>query len=153
MREKLGRALHERFLEEQRGMRSADLREMRPWESLDEDLRESNRQHADDISAKLRAVGCDVEPVPGNHEAAGFTLSPEDIAVMARLEHERWSQEKRRAGWCYGEQKDSAAKTTPYLVEFDHLAPEVQQLDVDAVKAVLELLRRAGFRIYRIEGR
>jgi hypothetical protein len=149
MREKLGRAVHERFLEEQKDKRAADAREMQPWDKLAEDLRESNRQQADDIPNKLRAVGCGFEPAPAGKAAELFTFTDEEINVMARLEHERWNQEKLRAGWRYGEKKDNAAKTTPYLVEFDKLSPEVQRYDVDAVKGIPDLLRRAGFRIYR----
>jgi hypothetical protein len=68
---------------------------------------------------------------------------------MARLEHERWNQEKLRAGWRLGPKKDNAAKITPYLVPFDELSPEVQKWDVDAVMGMPDLLKRAGFQIYR----
>ncbi len=68
---------------------------------------------------------------------------------MARLEHERWNQEKLRAGWRLGPVKDNAAKITPYLVPFDELDPEVQKWDVDAVKVIPGLLKRAGFQIFR----
>ncbi|MBN2575033.1 MAG: AAA family ATPase [Deltaproteobacteria bacterium] len=150
MREKLGRAVHERFLEEQKGKRPAEAREMQPWESLDEDLKESNRQQADDIPNKLRAIGCGFEPAPEGQTPEPFDFTAEDINEMARLEHKRWNEEKLRDGWRYGEKKDKEAKTTPYLVDFDKLSPEVQQYDVDAVKGIPDLLRRAGFRIYRI---
>ncbi len=151
MREKLGRAVHERFLEEQKGKRPADVREMQTWERLEEDLKESNRQQADDIPNKLRAIGCGFEPVHARtgEEPKSFTFTPEDANVMARLEHERWNQEKLRAGWRLGPKKDNAAKITPYLVPFDELSPEVQKWDVDAVMGMPDLLKRAGFQIYR----
>ena len=149
MREKLGRAVHERFLEEQKGKRPADAREMQTWESLDEDLKESNRQQADDIPNKLRAIGCGFEPVRSGEEVNPFTFTADDLSVMARLEHERWNQEKLRAGWRLGPTKDNVAKITPHLVPFDELSSDVQKWDLDAVMGIPDLLKRAGFQIYR----
>jgi len=150
MRELLGRAIHERFREEQRGKRPADAREMRPWAELDADLQESNRQQADDIPNKLRAIGCALAQVNPGEEPGQPSFTPEELNVMARLEHERWNQEKLRAGWRFGPTKDNQAKTTPYLVGFDQLPPDVQQWDVAAVAAIPDLLRRAGLRVCRL---
>lgn len=40
--------------------------------------------------------------------------------------HELWCEEKRAAGWTYGEVKDAAAKTHPCLVPY-HELPEEQK--------------------------
>jgi hypothetical protein len=149
MREELGRAAHQRFLEEQKGRRPTDAREMQPWDRLDEDLKESNRQQTDDIPNKLRAVGCGFEPVPPGGQLKPFTFTAEELKVMARMEHERWNQEKLAAGWRLGPTKDNDAKTTPYLVPFDELPPEVRQWDVDAVVRIPDLLGRVGLQIHR----
>jgi len=145
----LGRAIHERFLEEQRGKRPADAREMKPWVELDEDLKESNRQQADDIPNKLRGIGCGLEPAKPGEVPPLFAFTAEELNLMARLEHERWNQEKLRAGWRFGPVKNNEAKTTPYLVDFDRLPPDVQQWDIAAVAAIPDLVRRAGLRVSR----
>jgi hypothetical protein len=123
---------------------------MQPWDLLREDLKESNRQQADDIPNKLRAVGCGFEPPPQGKEPELFAFMVEEMNVMARLEHERWTQERLREGWRLGEKKISEAKITPYLIPFDELPPDVQKWDLDAVRAIPDLVRRAGFNIYRL---
>lgn len=57
------RAIHQDFVKK----RSADDRpaadpSMAPWESLDPGFKHSNRQQADHIAVKLRAVGCHSGP-------------------------------------------------------------------------------------------
>ena len=150
VREQLGRAVHKQFLDNQRGKRAADAPEMQPWEQLREHLKESNRQQADDIPNKLRAIGCGFEPVPEGKEPEPFTFTDDELKAMARLEHERWNQERLSAGWRLGPSKDAEAKITPYLVPFDELSPEVQEWDLDAVRAIPDLVRRAGFNIHRL---
>ena len=56
-------------------------------------------------------------------------------------------------GWTYGEKKDVAQKTTPYLVPWDHLPENIKQYDVSAIKNLPQALRDAGLEIYRIGGR
>jgi hypothetical protein len=150
MREKVGRAIHERFLEEQKDRRPADVREVKPWHELDEDLKESNRQQADDIPNKLDAIGCVFEPLRPGEELRPFRFADDELNIMARLEHERWNKERLRAGWRLGPTRDNQARTTPYLVPFDELSPEVQKLDVEAVMSIPDILKRAGFQIYRL---
>ncbi|TDC42082.1 RyR domain-containing protein [Micromonospora sp. KC213] len=43
------------------------------------------------------------------------------------LMHELWCEEKRAAGWTYGEVKDAEAKTHPCLVPY-HELPEEQRV-------------------------
>ena len=150
VREQLGRAAHEQFLENQKNKRPADAPEMQPWDTLREDLKESNRQQADDIPNKLRAVGCGFEASPAGKEPELFTFTRSELNQMARREHERWNQERRFAGWKFGPKKDIAAKITPYLIPFDRLPAEVKKWDLDAVYAIPVLVKRAGFNIYRL---
>ena len=41
---------------------------------------------------------------------------------MARVEHLRWSWEKRLNGWTYGKVKDDEKKIHPGLIPYDELA-------------------------------
>lgn len=57
--------------------------------------------------------------------------------------HENWMQEKLGAGWVYGPEKDSEAKTHPCLVPFTDLPMEQQMKDVlfaQTVRALQHLL-------------
>src|SRR5207244_4228676 len=59
--ESLARAIHEAFVfERTAGSRRNPQNDpaLRDWEELPENIRESNRQQADHIAIKLRAIGC-----------------------------------------------------------------------------------------------
>lgn len=43
--------------------------------------------------------------------------------------HDNWMDEKRAAGWVYGEVKDPDAKTHPCMLPFEQLPPEQQAKD------------------------
>jgi hypothetical protein len=150
-REDLGRAAHACFLDNQRGKRAETDDSMRPWEELREELKESNRKQADDIPNKLRAVSCGFETMPSGEQTGQFEFTEAEIKVMARLEHDRWNQERLREGWRLGPKKNNNDRITPYLVPFDDLDAETQQWDVEAVRAIPDLVRRAGFRIYSLK--
>ena len=84
-REVLGRVIHTRYLVNQQGRKSPDDPSMQSWENFREDLRESNRQQADDITAKLRRIGCAMLPVAGR-EPMPFTFTKEEVEIMAEVE-------------------------------------------------------------------
>ena len=122
---------------------------MRPWEELSEDLRESNRQQADDITAKLRAIGCEPRPA-AEREPAAFVFTQVEVEKLAEMEHERWVAERRAAGWMAGPERDTERKITPYLVPYAELPEEVKEWDRQAVRAIPEVLAATGFELYRL---
>jgi hypothetical protein len=135
----------------QKERKSADDPSMQPWETLREDLRESNRQQADHIIAKLRAVNCGMMPVAGR-EPVAITFTPAEIEIMAEMEHDRWMAERRIAGWVYGPERDVERKITPYLVPWSELPEDVKEWDREAVRAIPEVLAQAKFEVYRLGG-
>ena len=100
--EMLARAIHENYRRREfRKEKSSHGRPaMAPWDLLDEGFRESNRQQADDIGRKLDAVACGIAPLYGL-TGSRFAFSDDEIERMARLEHSRWMDERRRAGVRY----------------------------------------------------
>ena len=151
-REVLGQVIHARYLVNQQGRKSPDDPSMQPWENLREDLRESNRQQADDITAKLRRIGCAMLPVAGR-EPMPFNFTKEEVEIMAEVEHARWMRERRLAGWVYGPERDPDHKITPYLVPYAELPREpedVQEWDREAVRAIPEVLAQAKFEVNRL---
>ena len=111
---------------------------LQKWDDLDEDLCESNRQQAAHIFVKLRAIGCEVveqsDPRPAVTE-----LKPDQIELLARMEHARWVTERRLAGWTHGP-KDVVRKTSPYLVPWDQVPQEIQEYDYEFVQLIPSLL-------------
>ena len=151
-REVLAKTIHEKYRKDNKGKVSDDDPAMAPWEKLREDLKESNRQQADDLPEKLKAVGCDFAPVVDRKpKLMEFTV--EEIEIMAEMEHSRWNREKFMAGWSFGEKKDSAKKTHPCLVEWKDLSEQDKEKDRGAVRGIPELLKSAKFEIYRLKNK
>ena len=120
-----------------------------PWELLSEQLRESNRQAADHIPVKLRALGCHTARVgsgdPGEL-VSKFTTA--EVEVLAKMEHRRWMAERFLAGWVPGP-KDIDRRISPYLVEWEELPTQpndIPEYDRNAVRILPGVLtpRRDG---------
>jgi hypothetical protein len=148
-RDVLGRAVHEHYRRNQDLRKPPDDLALQPWDELTEDLRESNRKQADHIPVKLKAIGCSFRPVAGRGPAASV-FAGDEVETMARLEHERWMQERRLAGWTYGEQRESEHRKSPYLVPYDDLADGVKDWDREAVWSIPAILALAKFEVYRL---
>ncbi len=150
--ETLARALHESYVAERLALGETERANpaMVPWERLPEDLREANRRQADRAVARLVAVGCDIAPL-SDWEAERFTFSDEEAETMARIEHESWCEERRRAGWTYrpGE-KDLERKTNPLLVAWDDLSEAAKEENRVTVRELPHLLADVGLQVVRV---
>jgi hypothetical protein len=150
----LARAIHEDYLRQQAaaGVKLEQNPSMVPWDALSEQLKESNLQQADDIGAKLKAVNCSTAPMLDWDEPL-FDFTPEEINLLARLEHQRWMAEKEQAGWRHGLKKDSEARTHPCLLPYDQLPAEEQEKDRNPVRQIPATLAKVGFRVHRLKPR
>jgi hypothetical protein len=148
----LARAIHEDYLRQQRaaGVKPEQNSSMVPWDALPKHLQESNRQQADDIGVKLRAVCCRAVPLLDWDEPL-FEFTSDEIDRLAILEHDRWLAAKRQDGWRHGLKKDNDAKTHPCLVPYAQLPPDEQEKDRNAVRQIPAMLAKVGFRIHRLD--
>lgn len=148
--ERLARAIHEDYVRRRKAdpTSAGDDPAMRDWGELDESLKDSNRDQALDIERKLEAIGCKAVP---RAEAAGSLseFTDDDIEKLARLEHLRWAEQRRREGWRAGPEREPAARRTPYLVPWGELPETVRDLDRDAVRAIPRLLAQSGLAVVR----
>ena len=149
-REALGQAIHARFLVDQKDRKSPGDLAMQGWDTLREDLRESNRAQADDIAVKLHAVGYAMVPVTGQGTAP-VTFTTAEVETMAEMEHARWMAERRLAGWVYDTVMDKEHKRTPYLVPYDELTQDVKEWDREPVRAIPDVLALARFEVHRLQ--
>lgn len=148
-RELLAQAIHQGYVRMQiaGGATRGSSESLLPWHELRDDLKESNRDQADDIARKLKAVGYRLVPQPeGEIDPCPFT--PDELEKLAELEHDRWVRERQRSGWRPGP-KNIAEKTTPYLVPWDELSEEIKDYDRNAVRILPAILAKADFRIER----
>jgi hypothetical protein len=153
----LARAIHEDYVRHQKeaGATPKTNPSMVDWDVLPEDLKESNRHQADHIEVKLKAIGCGIQTLT-DWGAASFELLPEevkevfDVELLAKMEHERWCEERRFQGWSYAPgQKNINKKTSPHLVPWEELSEEIKEYDRNTVRGLPSFLAQAGFQIYR----
>ena len=153
--EALARAIHAGYRRHQRedgatpGTNAADV----PWDRLAEAYRDSNRNHAADITRKLAAVGCVAELIGREEPSSGagplFAFLPAEVELLAEMEHERWSRERVSQGWAPGPERDDAARRTPYLVPYADLPETIKDYDRTPVRDIPGLLAGIGFRVVR----
>jgi hypothetical protein len=146
-REILARAIHEKYLEDQKDNKPASDPSMQPWDRLSENLKESNRRQADHIPEKLRGVRCGFSPVVGRDPIL-FKFTRQEIEIMAEMEHERWNSERQLDGWVYGKKRDVENKISPYIVPWNILPDDVKEYDRQAMRELPALLAKAKFEIY-----
>ena len=110
---------------------------MQGWEHLGVDLQDSNRQMADHLPVKLRAIGCSKVSSAGAPAPTAF--SAEEVELLARMEHARWNAERFLAGWSRGV-TDRQARTSAHLVGWDDLPDEIREYDRQAVRCIPRVL-------------
>jgi hypothetical protein len=106
------------------------------WEELSDLYKKSVREQAASYPTLLAAAGCGFEE--GNPDS-DFEFSPPEIERLARMEHERWMQERRI------KQPDH-----PDLVSWSELPQEEKDKDIRTIKAIPDILGQAGLRIVRL---
>ncbi|HEY7546710.1 MAG TPA: RyR domain-containing protein, partial [Blastocatellia bacterium] len=89
------------------------------------------------------------EPVT-DWSAPLLEFSEEEIDEMARLEHKRCMEERKREGWTYGS-KSEKHDTAPCLIEWEHLPEEEKESIRISVRDIPAFLARAGFQMYRLK--
>lgn len=148
----IAQAIHEEYVENQtaKGETAATNPALVDWVELPEDFKESNRNQARHVVEKLKAIGCDIEPV-SDQGGELFQFTPDEVETLARMEHERWTEERLAAGWKYAPgPKDIKKKTSPWLVPYEELPEEQREKDRGAVRGIPKFLAKIGFEIERV---
>lgn len=118
------------------------------WAELDDGMRDSNRQAADHIPIKLRALGYHTEPLTKTKKQIPPFSAPE-VHLLARMEHARWCAERYLAGWRHGVTTDRANKINRCLIEFDNLPVGEEKKDHEQITAIPGALSQMKLGIYR----
>lgn len=143
------RAIHEAYLEEaaDRGEAPGSRPSLRPWDDLPEDLKEANRAQARHVGEKLAELGCIM--VPTFDQSLVFAFRDDgEVLRLARLEHDRWSEERIGQGYVYGPVREG--RFHPDLVPWEQLTPEAKEKDFQAVRNIPTLLAAVGFQVLRV---
>lgn len=165
-RETIAQAIHESYVAERRDDPKHDPNDpaLKPWNSptpdpndgLSDQLKESNREQADDIAVKLRMAGLWFRKrIPG--VAAGADLRQLDAIVerLARAEHDRWVAEKRRKGWIAAPNNNRKSRKDGLLLhncifKWEQLTEDLQDLDIDTVRLIPNHLAKADYEIVNL---
>lgn len=120
-----------------------------PWAQLPETYRRANRRAADHLPLKLWTIGLrdpggasDPFAVDAHSHAnvirpcAESTAEDALLRRLSRIEHDRWSAERRLDGWRFGEIRDDARRLHPKLIPFDdpRFTDEDIEKDADQVR-------------------
>ena len=148
--EVLARAKHAQYVRDERarGGTPESNPSMVTWSELSESLRQSNRAFAAGVGEKLRAAGVAVVPAPLADPATAPPLPDAQVEELAIAEHDRWCHDLVAQGWSHGPgPKDPERKLHPSLVPWDELSEEERDKDREPVRALPEMLARAGFEL------
>lgn len=146
--EDIAKEIHELYRLDQIKRQRSDAPEMRKWDDLPEDIKYSNLAQARHIVDKLRLIGCGITSKEPNGEVLS-ELKQDEIEYLSIVEHNRWVEERLSNGWVYGKEKNTTAKTSPYLLAWDALTEDVKELDRNAVRNIIPLLDTVGLGVYR----
>jgi hypothetical protein len=143
----VARVLHEKYRSDQQKHGATD--DANPdWDRLPENLRDSNRQAADHIPVKLRALGYHDEPLQPNKESIQ-RFTDEGVFLLSQMEHARWCAERWLDGWDYALATDRSKKLNKNLRPWDKLDLSERNKDPEQVHTIVHALRMIGLGIYR----
>jgi len=157
--DEFARSIHESFRKRrEKEQRSADDFSMAEWVDLKPDLKESNRQQADHIRFKLRAMNWVSQENPKPPRITEFadsivgTITDQvELEKLAEIEHNRWWTERALAGWKRGDTRDVHKRLHPDMKPWEKLTADVQSYDLQAVALMPEQLKAfRGQVIYRL---
>lgn len=117
------------------------------------DLQRSNYAQAEHLPEKVRALGYQLAFAYDSQAFEEVTsFDREQIEVLARLEHERWMDERLSAGWTLDRrQKDSVPekKLSPYLIDYEELPEKIKEYDRDTARELISLVQSVGLMVVR----
>lgn len=116
----------------------------RGYESFNDqpqDLRNSSIEHIKSIPGKLDVLGYEIVPDGSCYPDQKITaFTPSEIECLAVLEHRRWINERTKAGWTLGAERDVERKTSPYLVPWEELPDRAREWNRSAIRNIPMLL-------------
>ncbi len=155
--ERLARYIHEEYVINQKKKKEpkpASHPSMQPWEKLEPDLKESNRQQAFDYLVKLLRVGCFYREITEQDgQVEQFEFTGDEIELLAEREHIRWNSVMIQQGWEYGRSRDEKNKKHESLLPWRDLTEKVKDYDRDAIKAIPKIFEMLGYEVYRLKAK
>jgi ppGpp synthetase/RelA/SpoT-type nucleotidyltranferase len=118
------------------------------WNKLSDDEKRSNVEQAGHIFEKLNYLGYTIQFAEGDQPNI-IQLTPDEINVLARMEHGRWVVERTLAGWRFGETLDRKNKTHPFLKGWNDISEERKELNRKMVRKIPTYLESVQFEMVK----
>jgi serine phosphatase RsbU (regulator of sigma subunit) len=162
MIKKLARAIHSKYINEVRNQSSVannnfpdipgEVRNQytTDFDALPDEIKNSNIDNALHIPTKLLSIGYKIRHVKKGFRPAALHLNEEEVETMARVEHIRWSWDKRLNGWIYGNVKNTANRTHPGLVPYNDLSESEKEKDRQLVRLIPSLLQDIDYEAFPV---
>jgi len=159
---KLARAIHSRYLHEIRNqsLKANDYISYNSGKSgnqytvdfddLPDEIKYSNIDNATHIPTKLLSIGYKIRQVKKGFKPFALHLNEEEVETMARVEHIRWSWEKRLNGWIFGKVKNDIKKTHPSLIPYEQLSESEKEKDRELVKLIPAFLQDIDYEAFPV---
>ena len=149
--ERLAQAIHETYsavyqVPAPGGQVPGDAAFLGPWSELPEEFKRSNRAQAREIGEKLARIDCLV--VPASDPVPGFAFDDDEVRLLARLEHERWMDERTAQGFRFGPARGE--RTRPDLVPWERLSDETRARNLQSVRRIPVMLDHVGLQAMRV---
>ena len=154
MIKKIARAIHSRYLHEIRKQAGSDAAKkgvgIQQFNDLPTELQHSNIDNASHIPTKLLSIGYRIRAVKKGFKPLALHIDDQEVETMARVEHLRWSWEKRLNGWSYGKTKDEGKKMHPGLIPYDELDEPEKEKDRELVRLIPAILQDINYEAYPV---
>ncbi|MBN2571009.1 MAG: NAD-binding protein [Ignavibacteriales bacterium] len=149
--DEMAKVIHSDYLDKLGENRNPARESHKEWDLLSDEMKNQNRNQAEHIFIKLRAINCVTKPI-GTSESK-YEIEKDSIAIekLAKMEHNRWSSEMIFNGWIYGSGRDNKKKTNPDLVPYEKLPEDIKQLDRNVVINIPNLLKKMKLEICKLE--
>jgi hypothetical protein len=120
-----------------------------PWDKLDENFKDANRDQARCIKRAVEREGYTlISRVTWDDPLTVF--SADEIERMAIMEHQRWWDNRKKNGWTYGPKKDVPGKISPYMVPWEDLTEDIRDYDRKFVKIYPRILAMVALTLKKI---
>ncbi len=125
--------------------------EMAEWKDLDEYYKEGYRSRLRYMGESLMDydMNIGIRPVLEGSEDSIPELYGPALETIARIEHERWVNDKEADGWKYGEVFDSEVKQNPDLTSYEELEEMTRDFIRRSVRNLPSRLKEIGYELYR----
>jgi serine phosphatase RsbU (regulator of sigma subunit) len=156
---RLARAIHSRYQHE---IRTRNIKENNPgfynpgnlyisdFDDLPDEIKYSNIDNAAHIPTKLLSIGYKIRPVKKGFKSVALHLNDAEIETMAKVEHLRWSWEKRLNGWKYGSNRNETTRTHTSLIPYEDLSESEKAKDRELVRLIPAFLQDIDYEAYPV---